>query len=160
MASAKARGKLPETVDLTERQSAFQPQSGAKKLVIKNLRSPVQRDARVEEYYARTEKELEQALDAIFRGQSPAVPLDRLYRGVEDVCRKGNADKVYRMLKERVERHLQTVVLPRIKKAVEMSQLHVLRKVLSEWKIWNTQTVRTLNSFDAHNWPGSCRNWG
>lgn len=142
MASARARGKLPETVDLTPRPSAFQPYTGAKKLVIKNLRAPSSRDAQVEEYYARTERELDGALGAVFAGKRPAVPLERLYRGVEDVCRRGSAEKVYTMLTARVEAHLQTVVLPRIRRAGGNSNLEVLRSVLGEWTAWNSQVVR------------------
>lgn len=141
MTSAKARGKLPEVVDLTEKSSAFQPHAGAKKLIIKNLRSPGNRDAQIEQYYARAEKDLDDGLGAIFAGRKPAVPLERLYRGVEDVCRKGNAEKVYRMLMKRVEKHLQSVVLPRIGKASEASEVDILRNVLVEWKTWNSQTV-------------------
>jgi cullin-4 len=141
MASAKARGKLPERIDLVERPSAFQPQMGAKKLVIKNLHTSSSRNARVEEYYARTQKELEEAVDAVFAEKRPTVPLERLYRGTEDVCRKGNAEKVYRMLKERVETHLNRVVLPRIRRTGGNSNLEVLRCVLAEWKTWNGQMV-------------------
>lgn len=150
MASAKARGKLPEVVDLTEKPSAFQPHAGAKKLVIKNLRSPGGgRDAQIEQYYARTERDLDEGLGAVFAGRKPAVPLERLYRGVEDVCRKGNAEKVYRMLMKRVERHLQTVVLPRIGKAGDASEVDLLRSVLGEWKTWNSQTVRKPGRYDG-----------
>ena len=147
MASAKARGKLPEVVDLTEKSSAFQPHAGAKKLVIKNLRSPGNRDAQIEQYYARAEKDLDDGLGAIFAGRKPAVPLERLYRGVEDVCRKGNAEKVYRMLMKRVEKHLQSVVLPRIGKAGDASEVDILRNVLAEWKTWNSQTVISIIKF-------------
>lgn len=141
MASARARGKLPETIDLTQRPSAFQPYSGAKRLVIKNLRAHSDRDADVEEYYARTEKDLENALAAVFAGERPAVPLERLYRGVEDVCRRGNAEKVYKMLAERVDAHLQTTVLPRIKRPGGGSSVDVLRSALREWKTWSAQAV-------------------
>lgn len=141
MASAKARGKMPEVIDLTKRQSAFQPHSGARKLVIKNLRSPVNHEARIQEYYARTERELEEALDAIFSNKSPAIPLERLYRGVEDMCRSNNAEKVYRTLKDKVDKHLKTIVLPKIQSAAKVSSLEVLRRTLAEWKTWNSQTV-------------------
>ncbi|KAK4062082.1 uncharacterized protein Triagg1_10048 [Trichoderma aggressivum f. europaeum] len=141
MASAKARGKMPEVIDLTKRQSAFQPHSGARKLVIKNLRSPVNHEARIQEYYARTESELEEALDAIFSNRSPAIPLERLYRGVEDMCRSNHADKVYRTLKDKVDKHLKSVVLPKIQSAAKVSSLEVLRRTLAEWKTWNSQTV-------------------
>ena len=144
MASAKARGKLPETIDLTQQPSAFKPYAGAKKLVIKNLRAPMSRDAQAAEYYARTEKELEGALDAVFAGRKPDVPLERLYRGVEDVCRKGDPGKVYTMLRERIENHLQKVVLPRIQRNGGNSNQDTLKGVLAEWKTWNTQTVNRL----------------
>lgn len=141
MTTAKARGKLPETIDLTQPPSAFKPYAGAKKLVIKNLRAPTSRETQVTEYYKRTEKELQDALVAIFDGRTPDVPLERLYRGVEDVCRKGDPAKVYQMLKERVEVHLQRIVLPRIQKSGRASNLETLKSVLAEWKTWNTQTV-------------------
>jgi cullin-4 len=154
MASAKARGKMPEVIDLTKRQSAFQPHSGARKLIIKNLRSPVNHDARIQEYYARTEKELEGALDAIFNSRIPAIPLERLYRGVEDICRKGNADTVYRTLKDKVDSHLKNVILPKIQSAAKMSNLDVLKRTLVEWKTWNSQTVWTF-PFEIMNLYGS-----
>ncbi|KAJ4264872.1 hypothetical protein NW762_005115 [Fusarium torreyae] len=147
MATAKARGKLPETIDLTQQPSAFKPYAGAKKLVIKNLRAPTSRDAQVAEYYARTEKELESALAAVFSGKTPDVPLERLYRGVEDVCRKGDPAKVYQMLKERIDVHLQRIVLPRIQKIGRASNLDTLKSVLAEWKTWNTQTILIRSTF-------------
>lgn len=132
---------MPDIIDPTKRQSAYQPHSGARKLVIKNLRSPVHHEARIREYYARTERELEGALDAIFNSRTPAIPLERLYRGVEDMCRKGNADTVYKTLKDKVDSHLKNVVLPKIQSAARISNLDVLRKTLAEWKTWNAQTV-------------------
>ncbi|EGX89303.1 nuclear pore complex subunit Nup192, putative [Cordyceps militaris CM01] len=146
MASAKARGKLPEVIDLTEKPSAFQPHAGAKKLFIKNLR-PASLDVRMEHYYAKTEEDLDGGLGAIFAGRKPAVPLERLYRGVEDICRQGNAEKIYRMLMKRVERHLHSVVLPRIVKVGDMPEVDILRNVLAEWKIWNHQTVLIRSTF-------------
>ncbi|OAA38533.1 ubiquitin ligase subunit CulD [Metarhizium rileyi] len=147
MATVRARGKMPETIDLTEKPSAFQPYSGAKKLVIKNLRAPVSREAQVEEYYARTERDLEEALDAIFSQRRPAVPLERLYRGVEDVCRRGGAEKVYRLLKQRIDKHLMTVVLPRLKRTGAQSNIDVLRNVGLEWKAWNAQAITLRSTF-------------
>ena len=142
MATAKARGKLPQTIDLTSRPSAFQPYTGAKKLVIKNLRAPHHRETQVTEYYRKTARELEVALDAVFAGRAAEVTLERLYRGVEDICRNGNAVKVYKLLKEKVDNHLQDVVLARIQREGNLSNLNTLRAVLSQWKLWNTQTVR------------------
>ncbi|RDA91075.1 hypothetical protein CP533_3059 [Ophiocordyceps camponoti-saundersi (nom. inval.)] len=144
-ASARARGKLPEMPPGRQQPSTLQPYSGARKLVVKNLRmaSAKERTAQVEEYYARTEKELGAALDAIFTCTRPAVPLERLYRGVEDMCRRGDAYEVYKMLAKRVETHLQTVVLPRIKSA----GTDVVRSVLAEWNKWIDQAKTIRSTF-------------
>ncbi|RCI09189.1 hypothetical protein L249_1461 [Ophiocordyceps polyrhachis-furcata BCC 54312] len=145
MASARARGKLPEMPPGRQPPSTLQPYSGARKLVIKNLRTAHMKDGnpQLEDYYVRTERELGAALDAIFAGNRPAVPLERLYRGVEDMCRKGAADEVYKMLVKRMDRHLQTVVLPRIK----LSGTDVVRSFLAEWNKWNDQTKMIRSTF-------------
>ncbi|KAJ6444751.1 Serine/threonine-protein kinase tel-1 [Purpureocillium lavendulum] len=165
MASARARGKMPETaIDLTGSSSssgpglvqgqprpagsAFQPYSGAKKLVIKNLRAPsTSGAAQVEEYYARTARELHAAIQAILAGKRPAVPLERLYRGVEDMCRRGNASKTYSSLTSLVDHHLQDVVLLKVKRAGAASDLDMLRSILGEWKTWNAQAVTLRSTF-------------
>ena len=141
MATARIEANRPSTLGRTQPFSAFQPIGATRKLVIKNLRSPGNRDALKDEYYARTEEELGRALQAIFDGERPDVPFERLYRGVEDLCRKGEADKIYRMLRERVERHLQRTVLPRMRRAGGTGNVDMLRSALEEWKTWNAQTV-------------------
>ncbi|KYK61411.1 ubiquitin ligase subunit CulD [Drechmeria coniospora] len=157
MTSARAKGKLPETIiDLaspaaapqTRSSSAFQPQSGAKKLVIKNLRSS-SREADIEEYYAQITRELDAALGAIFVGSRPSVPLEKLYRGVEDICRKGNAESMYCMLTSRIEAHLHNVVLPRIKRSAGPVNVDILRSLLAEWKVLSAQAmfIRSIFSF-------------
>ncbi|KAG5949537.1 hypothetical protein E4U53_005844, partial [Claviceps sorghi] len=155
-ATAKARGKLPDIIDLTAPSpspspspavSAFQPHAGARKLVIKNQRPPVDRVSQIEEYYARVETDLGEALGAILAARRPALPLERLYRGVEDVCRRGNAARVYRLLKERVDAHLQTTVLPRVRRSGGPSNVNLLRCVREEWKAWNAQAVTIRSTF-------------
>lgn len=143
MASAKAKGKLPAVADAdgAGRPSAFQPHTGAKKLVIKNLRKPANREAQVEEYYQKTAAELDAALAAILSGTRPNAPLERLYRGVEDTCRRGRADAVYKLLNDHIIGHLQATVLKRIRQRGDTSNVKVLANVLDEWKIWNKQTV-------------------
>jgi hypothetical protein len=147
-------GKLSDAVDLS-RSSAFTPHSGAKRLVIKNLRSPTtpatstlgtagssRSAAAADEYYARALRDLDDAVRAIFDGRRPVVPLERLYRGVEDVCRRGSPDKVYRMLKDRMETHVHRVILPRVDRSGRASENETLKDLLAEWQTWNTQMVR------------------
>lgn len=65
----------PGTIDLT-RPSNFQPHTGAKRLVIKNLRttSPHER----EEYFKKTWHELDDALTLVFSNKQPVSPLEVL----------------------------------------------------------------------------------
>ena len=138
--SAKVQGKRPEIIDLTKRASAFQPHTGAKKFVIKNLRT-TSRAQDVEDYYRRTWAELDTALTAIFSSSQPRQPLERLYRGVEDLCRSGQAEKVYDMLRQRCEDHLHGEVLQKIKADGGNSNVDMLRSVYKHWKTWNAQSV-------------------
>lgn len=145
MASPKAAAvalEPPPVTILTRGPAGFQPMLGSRKLVIKNLRRPASHAAKVDEYYAQTEKDLGDALQKVFAGKRPGVPLERLYRGVEDVCRSGKAENVYHTLNSRVDAHLQNVVLPRIKNSPSISNIEVLQSVLDEWNTWNSQTVR------------------
>ncbi|KAK6950192.1 hypothetical protein Daesc_008518 [Daldinia eschscholtzii] len=103
---SKVAGKRPEIVDLTKPPTAFQPHKGAKKLVIKNLRT-TSRANDLEKYYDATRKELLEALQAIFEQKQPRQPLERLYRGVEDLCRHGASRELYETLRERCETYLK-----------------------------------------------------
>ncbi|KFA67469.1 hypothetical protein S40285_00170 [Stachybotrys chlorohalonatus IBT 40285] len=147
MASVRAKGKLPERINLVERPSAFQPHIGAKKLVIKNIRNPAERSGRLDEYYTQTTNELVQALDAVLARQRPAVPLERLYRGTEDLCRRGLAGKLCATIKDRLESHLQGVVLSRLQSSANGSDIDMVRAVLEEWKTWNSQTLVIRSAF-------------
>ncbi|KAK3938500.1 putative ubiquitin ligase [Diplogelasinospora grovesii] len=170
--SAKVQGKRPEVIDLTthdlamhnsgfggsRRQlatSTLQPHKGAKKLVIKNLRAPT--TARVDQYYERIWQELDAALTAIFSGHSTQQPWELLYRGVEDICRRGetaSADLAER-LRSRCEAHLTgDQVLGRIRAGSTSAtgpggDGTVLRSVLGQWKRWSEQLliIRWIYSF-------------
>ncbi|CAH0022900.1 unnamed protein product [Clonostachys rhizophaga] len=147
--SAKARGKARDTIDLT-RSSAFQPHNGAKRIVIKNLRQPgAAREAQVREYYAETEKILDDMLTVVLAGGKPHVPLERLYRGVEDHCRNGNAGKIHLVLRDRVDSHVSRVILPRVQRSGEGSNLNMAKQLLAEWHLFNAQIklIRSIFSF-------------
>lgn len=147
LAKGKGKGRLTDAIDLT-RTSAFQPSNGARKLVIKNLRPPNPvRDAKVAQYYAQTEKDLEAALDAILAGRKPAVPFERLFRAVEDLCRKGDADRVYCALKERMEKHVYNQIMPRIKSEGGNSNYQTLKSLQAHWSTFNAQMILIRSTF-------------
>lgn len=63
------------TIDLT-RVSNFQPHTGAKRLVIKNLRTTSPNDR--EQYFKKTWDELDDALASVFSNKQPESPLEVL----------------------------------------------------------------------------------
>lgn len=139
--STKMKGKLPEVIDLTQSNS-YKPYTGAKKLVIKNLR-PTAKNEQLEQYYKRTEQELLDALQDIFNGRKPQLPLERLYRAVEDICRRGSSNdlQLYETLRRKCEEHLTGTVLRSIKAHGGNTNVEMLRSVLKHWRVWNGQIV-------------------
>ncbi|SPQ22844.1 627157d5-d2b9-41a2-a6f4-97640b2b10d4 [Thermothielavioides terrestris] len=91
----------------------LQPHRGSRKLVIKNFRLPstststttstTSSASSVDSYYERAHAELDSALSCIFAEAPPAQPLERLYRDVEDICRKGDAAALTERLRARCE---------------------------------------------------------
>ncbi|KAK1987209.1 Cullin family protein [Colletotrichum cereale] len=145
--STKMKGKLPEVIDLTQSNS-YRPYTGAKKLVIKNLR-PAARNEQLEQYYQRTEQELVDALQDIFKGGKPRLPLERLYRAVEDICRRGEDHELqlYETLRRKCEEHLAHGVLRSIKSRGGNTDVDMLRSVLQHWRVWNSQIMTIRSTF-------------
>lgn len=141
--SAKGLGKRPEVA------SGFTPMSGARKIHIKNFRASSNRDAAVDNYYQHTWVEVENALRSILVGKTPRVPLERVYRGVEDLCRHQEGDKLYAMLKHRCEQHLVGQVLASIREGGLRSDVEVLQRVWTEWAVFSRVliTIRSAFSF-------------
>lgn len=128
-------------IDLTKGSmpSNFQPHTGAKRLVIKNLRTTGNKDAN--EYYERTWKELDNALSSVFAREQPVTPLEVLCRGVEATCRRGKAEELFKNLRDRCEKYLSSTLLPLILEKAGPSNLDGLRMVYKHWTIWNEQSV-------------------
>jgi len=124
---------------------------GPRKLVIKNLRpASAARAQGVDEYFARTRAELDAALTAIFAGRTTAQPMERLYRGVEDICRKGEAAEMSDRLRARCETYLASeAVLGGIAGIGGGINIAVLRAVLARWKTWSGQllVIRWIYSY-------------
>ncbi|KAK4196518.1 Cullin family-domain-containing protein [Triangularia verruculosa] len=172
--SAKVQGKRPEVIDLTQTPSpgrpfnssvgggrpggisGLQPHLGPRKLVIKNLRPTTSRQkAGADEYYSRTRKDLDNALTAIFAGSPTGQPMERLYRGVEDLCRNGEAESLYNLLKERCERWLVSDAgIGQLRREVTTNSKHwnaidIVEAVMQVYQRWNERmlTVRKVYSY-------------
>lgn len=141
--SSKALGKQPQVV------SGFQPLSGARRIVVKNLRASSKTAADVEDYYNKTWDNVETALTSILQGEVPRVPLERVYRGVEDLCLRGQGDKLYGVLWRRCEQHLAVGALGKIRANATTSNVETLRRVWAQWSVFNKTliTIRSTFSF-------------
>lgn len=119
--------------------SNYQPSTGAKVLKVTNLRTKPRTDT--QEYYDRSWKQLDTSLTDIFAGGQPKQSLEQLYKGVQDICRQGDADKLFKRLKDRCERHLSTTVLPAIKVHSRSTNIDILRNVFGCWEEFHKQMV-------------------
>ncbi|KAG8161852.1 hypothetical protein KVR01_008839 [Diaporthe batatas] len=139
--SAKAMGKKPEGA------AGFQPLSGARKIVIKNLRTSSRTAADVDDYYKKTWDNVEGALRSILKGEVARVPLERVYRGVEDLCLRGQGDRLFELLKRECERHLSREVLGRIRDGGMVVSADVLLRVRAQWAAFNRNLVTVRSAF-------------
>lgn len=154
---SKTIGKRPaaDFIDLTKPQgtTAFQPNRGAKKLVIKNFRN-VSRTNELEQFYTKVWEDLDAALQSVFARQQPRKPLDTLYKGVESLCRhlrkNNNESKIYEFLRQRCEAYLNGDMAKSIHNAgAGANSVEVLRSVHKYWVIWCQQlaSIRSIFSY-------------
>jgi cullin-4 len=119
----------------------FQPQTGIRKLVIKNLRKTSRTN--LKDHYNYVWAEISSALTAVYAGQQPRQPLERLYRNVEDICRNGQAKELFQHLNENCVAHLQDSLLPQILAEVQpgLGVVETLQTVYNGWEIWSSRSV-------------------
>ena len=137
-----------------KRPSNFQSRSGAKRLVIKNLRQIPRLNP--SEYFERTWLKLSEGLDAIFAGQPAPHSIEELYRGVENICRQEMAELLYTRMSAQLQRLLQTQVHQPLRARVagpkdnrsRPTNVELLDLMLAVWSDWNAKMVlaRPMNS--------------
>lgn len=142
-ANSGANGVPPvkaQAFTANHRQNAFSPHGGAKKLVVKNLRTGPR--ANHEPYFDKTWMQLNTALAAIFEGRKPEISLEELYKGAENICRHERASllakKVYDRCKEYVAGKLRDNLVTR---AGGGTDVDTLRAVIEAWSAWHSRLV-------------------
>ena len=122
------------------RQNTFSPHGGAKKLVVKNLRSGPR--ANHEPYFEKAWTQLNTALAAIFEGKKPEASLEELYKGAENMCRHERAPllarKVHEKCKEYVAGQLRDNLVSR---AGSGTNVDTLRAVIDAWSAWQSRLI-------------------
>lgn len=134
-ASAKS-----QTFNANTRQNNFNPNVGAKKLVVKNLRTGPR--ANHEPYFDKIWAQLDGALTNIFEGKQPSVSLEELYKGAENICRQDRATllakKVQDRCKEYVSGKLRDNLVTRTGGGTDVD---TLRAVIDAWSSWHSRLV-------------------
>ncbi|KAJ9637703.1 hypothetical protein H2199_007194 [Coniosporium tulheliwenetii] len=115
----------------------FNPHAGAKKLVVKNLRTTPRTDPR--EYLNQTWERLDKALTAIFNNEEISFSLEELYKGVENCCRQGHAAELSILLKDKCSVYVRSGLKEPLLERTGATNVDLLRAVLAAWATWNRQ---------------------
>lgn len=127
----------------TSRQSNFTPHTGAKKLVVKNLRTTPRLNQ--DSYFEKVWGQLDTSLGAVFGGGKPETSLEELYKGAENVCRQGKAAVLAKKLQDRCREHVSGKLRETlVAKAGGASDIDTLRAVVDTWATWQSELVCTL----------------
>lgn len=123
------------------RQNNFSPHAGAKKLVVKNLRTGPRMNQ--EPYFDKTWAQLDAALSAIFDGQKPESSLEELYKGAENICRQERAALLAKKVQERCKDYVAGKLRDNlVTRAGGGTDVDTLRAVIEAWSVWHSRLVR------------------
>lgn len=159
MYSFPARNKqnAPNVVDLTDSPTAspsprkplkparntYNPNLGAKKIIVKNLRTASSSDP--QQYFEQIWQKLDVSLDSIFGNRAIPYSMEELYRGAENVCRQGHSADLCGRVEEKAHTyagHVQQLIL----KNIDSASTVVLQDVVNAWSTWSKQMVGTILS--------------
>lgn len=122
------------------RSNRFTPHTGARKLVVKNLKTKPRVDP--DEYMNKSWTQLDDALTAILNNQSPKLSLEQLYKGAENICRLGKAPQLFENVKDKTDNYMTKVVLAELQeKAQSQDNIGLLRSINQAWISWNERLV-------------------
>ncbi|KAJ5098576.1 hypothetical protein N7532_005577 [Penicillium argentinense] len=130
----------PHAIPPNNRQTTFSPHGGAKKLVVKNLRTGPR--ASHEPYFEKTWTQLNAALTAIFEGRKPEVSLEELYKGAENICRHERAALLAKKVVDRCKEYVSGTLRENlVKGAGGGTDVDTLRAVIEAWSTWHSRLI-------------------
>jgi hypothetical protein len=127
---------IKKTTNLNVRKG-FQPQRGPRRIVIKNLKTTPKYGP--EAYFTETWQQLSSALDSVFAQGAPPLSQEELYRGVENICRNGQAKELFEHLRQKLDDNVSQVLKPRILDFPSGNNVELLRLVEDQWGRWDEQ---------------------
>ena len=135
----------PKQYPNSPKPTGFAPHTGAKKLVVKNIRTTPR--IQPNEYYEKVWSQLDAALADIFVDGKPRSSLEELYKGAENLCRQGKAPELYQKLQERCQLHVINQIKSNLSsRASAVAPTDFLRDFVGEWLKWKKQvmTIRSI----------------
>lgn len=141
-----ANGSPPRHYPSSGRPTGFAPHAGAKKLVVKNIRTTPR--VQPNEYYEKVWGQLDTALTEIYIDGKPRTSLEELYKGAENVCRQGKAPELYQKLMAKCQAHITDKVRGTLAStASHASAVEFLKDLVSAWSTWKKQLVTIRSIF-------------
>lgn len=135
-------------------RSKFQPHTGARRLVIKNARDFAAPN--LQPYYDSITAQVKDALEDILNGRRPKQPLERLSRAVEELCRNGQAEALYKHLKTACEARLTEGPLQAISQVLtDGNDISTLRSTHEYWQSWTSKFVSNFMDFLLYGMPSN-----
>lgn len=137
----------PQARRVNGSRSGINPHTGAKKLVVKNLKTNTTWDSKA--YLEKIWGQLDEALASIFKDSQHTFSKEDLYRGVENVCRQGGASILFSRLENRCRSHIERDMRDPLLEKTGAENVTVLKAVLEEWARWTQQmiTIRAIFFF-------------
>ncbi|KAI6795163.1 Cullin-domain-containing protein [Hortaea werneckii] len=120
-------------------RGGLNPHTGAKKLVVKNLKQNTGWDSKA--YLEKIWSQLDAALAIIFTGGQGGFSKEDLYRGVENVCRQGGASTLFSRLESRCRQHVEHDLRDSLVRKAGLDDITVLEAVIAEWARWKQEMV-------------------
>ena len=131
----------------TKARPGINPHTGAKKLVVKNLKTNTSWDSKA--YLEKIWGQLDKVLAVIFKEGHDGFSKEDLYRGVENVCRQGGASTLFSRLEGRCRTHVERDMRRPLLEKAGTEPMVLLAAVLKEWARWKEQmvTIRAIFFF-------------
>lgn len=111
-------------------------EGGKRQLVVRNFKGPTKED--LKPYYEKCQKEIEGATKQILRDQRCDLPLEILYRNVEDLVRDDRGEQVLSLLEKNMREYLEEQA-ERPRNGARNG--FILPEVVEKWKRWQKVTV-------------------
>lgn len=125
---------------------------GKRQLVVRNFKGPTKED--LKPHYEKCQKEVEDATKQILRDLRCDLPLEILYRNVEDLVRDDRGEQVLSILEKNIKEYLEEVAMgPR--NGARSGDTFVLPTVVEQWTRWQNVTVNpeSISDLDATGIP-------